>query len=115
MVASPGRAVQRSVGALTMRLSGVPRQLQRFCGVWRAPSRVVYLLDNRLKAVQARTIVAIDPRRDALVLVAKQRGAIILGHASLAQAVADRMTEAVEVHAGPDDAKLLAPTVACLP
>jgi hypothetical protein len=97
-----------------MRLSGVPRQLQRFCGVWRAPSRVVYLLDNRLKAVQARTIVAIDPRRDALVFVAKQRGPVVLGHASLAQAVAHSVAEAMEVHAGPNDVKLLALPLECL-
>ena len=53
-----------------------------------APSRIVYLIDNRLKAMQPWPIVTIDPRRDALVFVAKLRGAIILGHASLAQAVA---------------------------
>jgi hypothetical protein len=41
-------------------------------------SLVFYLLNNRLETVQPWAVVAIDPRRNVLVRMAKQCGAVII-------------------------------------
>ena len=58
-------------------------------GGTRRHPRIVQFLNDLFEALQPRPVVAVDLRRDALVFVAEHGGAVILGHASLAQTVAD--------------------------
>ena len=89
-----------------------PRQglsLGKAVGCFNPQPPIMQPLDNLLQPLQAWTIMAIDPRSDALVFVAKHRRYIALLYASLAQTVANGVPEAVEVHALTDNTKLFPP------
>jgi hypothetical protein len=66
------------------------------------------LLDNRLEPVQAGAIVAVNFILHFHIGVAEQEASIILGNASLSQAITNGVAEGVKVHALAHDAKTLA-------
>jgi hypothetical protein len=73
------------------------------------PSAIVYLVNNRLKTAKPRPIVAINLVLHFYIGVAEQEASIILGNASLAQAMPNGVAEGMKVHALAHDAKALAP------